>query len=249
MGESPARGRRGPTPPERRSADLAKLKREVDVLWFVECYTSYYARGQDNSRATAKLFHALGVDFAILGNEEKCAGECGRLTWEPGLFESCGVKRQLFSKYKFRRIVTSDAHAFNAFRYIYPVYGFNQPVEHTTPFFARHLETAETQAQKEARICGDLPRRLLPGPGGGFLQRTPRPAARHPRRAARGNGSPPRQFHVLRGRRRGHVVGHLTSKKRGWNGFPNGASRRPSPRARTCSRCPAPMKFPGSRTL
>ncbi|MCX6636887.1 MAG: 4Fe-4S dicluster domain-containing protein, partial [Acidobacteria bacterium] len=27
----------------------------ADVLWFVECYTSYYPRGQDCSRATARL--------------------------------------------------------------------------------------------------------------------------------------------------------------------------------------------------
>ena len=44
-----------------RLGDLAEVKREVEVLWFVECYTSFYARGQDNSRATAKLFHALDL--------------------------------------------------------------------------------------------------------------------------------------------------------------------------------------------
>jgi Fe-S oxidoreductase len=59
---------------------MAEDPRAADVLWFVECYASYYPRGEDASRATAKLFHALGTDFAILGNEEKCAGECGRLT-------------------------------------------------------------------------------------------------------------------------------------------------------------------------
>ena len=33
---------------------MSEIKRPVDVLWFVECYTSYYARGQDSSRATAR---------------------------------------------------------------------------------------------------------------------------------------------------------------------------------------------------
>jgi len=120
---------------------LSEDPRPVDVLWFVECYTSYYPRGQDNTRATARLFHALGVDFAILGNEEKCAGECGRLTWEPGLFETLmDYNMAIFGKYKFGRVVTSCPHAHNAFRNRYVSLGFNHALEHTTPFLARQVD-------------------------------------------------------------------------------------------------------------
>jgi len=120
---------------------LAEDRRPADVLWFVECYTSYYPRGQDNSRATARLFHRLGIDFAILGNEEKCAGECGRLTWEPGLFETLmDYNMAVFQKYQFNRVVTSCPHAHNAFKNRYPALGFNWGLEHVTPFLARHLD-------------------------------------------------------------------------------------------------------------
>jgi len=128
---------------------MAEVKRPVDVLWFVECYTSYYGRGQDNSRAVAKLFHALGVDFAILGNEEKCAGDCGQLTWESGLFETLtDFNMEIFKKYRFNRLVTGDTHAYNAFRIRYPMYGFNYNLEHTTPFFARHLDQLKPKLKK-----------------------------------------------------------------------------------------------------
>lgn len=120
---------------------LSEDPRPADVLWFVECYTSYYPRGQDNCRATAKIFNRLGTDVAILGNEEKCAGECGRLSWESGLFTTLmEYNMQLFAKYKFNRIVTSCTHAYDAFRYRYPILGFAYELEHTTPFFARHLD-------------------------------------------------------------------------------------------------------------
>lgn len=129
---------------------LADLKRPVDVLWFVECYTSYYSRGQDNSRAVARLFHALGIDFAILGNEEKCAGDCGQLTWESGLFETLtDYNMAIFHKYKFNRIVTGDAHAFNAFRIRYPMYGFAYPVEQTSTFFVPYLERLKPLFKKK----------------------------------------------------------------------------------------------------
>jgi Fe-S oxidoreductase len=119
---------------------FAEDRRPADVLWFVECYTSYYPRGQDNCRATAKVFDRLGIDYAILGNEEKCAGECGRLTWEPGLFETLmDYNMAVFQKYQFNRIVTSCPHAHNAFKNRYPALGFNWGLEHTTPFLGKHL--------------------------------------------------------------------------------------------------------------
>jgi Fe-S oxidoreductase len=129
---------------------LVQDPRPTDVLWFVECYTSYHPRGQDNSRATARLFHALGVDFAILGHEEKCAGEGARLVGEAGLFETLqDYNLAVFAKYEFQRIVTSGAHAYDAFRYEYPALGFDYPVEHTTQFFARHLDALKPLLTKK----------------------------------------------------------------------------------------------------
>jgi len=129
---------------------FAEDRRPADVLWFVECYTSFYPRGQDNSRATARLFHRLGIDFAILGNEEKCAGECGRLTWEPGLFETLmDYNMAVFQKYQFNRLVTSCPHAHNAFKNRYPLLGFNWALEHVTPFLAKHLDRLKPQLTRK----------------------------------------------------------------------------------------------------
>jgi len=120
---------------------FAEDPRPADVLWFVECYTSFYPRGQDASRATARLFHALGIDFAILGNEEKCAGECGRLTWEPGLYETLmDYNMAVFNKYKFQRMVTSCPHAHNAFKFRYAKLGFRWELHHVVPYLAQHLD-------------------------------------------------------------------------------------------------------------
>lgn len=132
---------------------MAEIRRPVDVLWFVECYTSYYPRGQDNSRAVARLFNALGIDFAILGNEEKCAGDCGQLTWEAGLFETLtDYNMEIFKKYKFNRLVTGDTHAYNAFRIRYPMYGFNYELDHTTPFLARQVDRLKPKLKRPLNL-------------------------------------------------------------------------------------------------
>jgi Fe-S oxidoreductase len=141
MGESSRKRAQWSTTSPTPVRTIAEKGGQTDFLWFVECYTSYYARGQDSSRATAKIFNALGLDFAILGNEEKCAGDCGQLTWESGLFETLtDYNMEIFRKYKFKTIVTGDAHAYNAFRIRYPQYGFNYQVAHTTPFLAGYLD-------------------------------------------------------------------------------------------------------------
>ena len=133
---------------------LPQDPKPVDVLWFVECYTSYHPRGQENSRAVAKLLDALGVDFAILGAEERCAGECARLVGEAGLFDILRERNMgVFRKYRFNRILTSGAHAYDAFRYLYPPLGFEYPLEHTTTFFAKELAALKPRLTKKLDYC------------------------------------------------------------------------------------------------
>jgi Fe-S oxidoreductase len=129
---------------------LSEDPRPADVLWFVECYNSYYPRGQDCARATARLLSAIGVDFAILGNEEKCAGECGRLTWEPGLFETLmDYNMAVFQKYSFRRLMTSCPHAHNAFKNRYVHLGFNWELHHAAPFLASYIDRLRPRLTKK----------------------------------------------------------------------------------------------------
>jgi dimethylglycine catabolism B len=136
--------------PRRRSAWIKTSKvpirilgddpRPTDVLWHVECYLSYHRRGQDTARATAKVLHALGVDFAILGQEEECAGECGRLAWERGLYDELMEHNlAVFRKYHFKSIVTSCPHAYDAFRSRYTDFGFNYPLQMMVPYLAQSL--------------------------------------------------------------------------------------------------------------
>ncbi len=144
MGESP---RKRAAWIEEAGAEVPIMKeidRSVDVLWIVECYASYYPRGKENAVATAKLLNALGIDFAVLGNEERCLGESARLTGEAGLFEMLRDKNmEVLDRYEFERVITSDPHAFDALAFHYQEAGFDTPVEHTTPFIARHFDRLE----------------------------------------------------------------------------------------------------------
>jgi Fe-S oxidoreductase len=151
--------------PARRRADwtagagvdvpvMAKLGRPVDVLVFVECYWSYHPRGVMAAQALARTLTALGVDFAILGVEERCVADSQRLAGELGIFEESAEHNiGVLSKYEFKRLVTPDPHAFNAFRNLYPAYG-GGPWEalHYTQLLAGLVSDLKLSPIRERRV-------------------------------------------------------------------------------------------------
>ena len=123
---------------------IMKEKKEADILWFVECYPSYHPRGKETSVALAKVLNALGVDFGILGVEEKCSCDSQRLAGERGLFEEFAEENiKTFSKYKFNKILVTDPHALNAFKKEYPKLGGEYDVIHYTTFLAPLMDKLE----------------------------------------------------------------------------------------------------------
>lgn len=123
---------------------MSQLKAPVDVLWFVECYPAYHPRGKDASVALARVLHALGVDFGILGNEEKCSGDSQRMAGEAGLFEMLAEHNiKVLSKYEFNTVMVTDPHAFNAFRHEYPKHGGDWTTLHYTQYLAPRIAQME----------------------------------------------------------------------------------------------------------
>ena len=123
---------------------IMKDKKKADILWFVECYPSYHPRGKETSVALAKVLNALGVDFGILGVEEKCSCDSQRLAGERGLFEEFAEENiKTFSKYQFNQILVTDPHALNAFKKEYPKLGGEYDVVHYTTFLAPLMDKLE----------------------------------------------------------------------------------------------------------
>ncbi|MCL4528305.1 MAG: (Fe-S)-binding protein [Chloroflexi bacterium] len=131
---------------------LGKIKQPVDILWFVGDYPSYHPRVQATAKALAKILNALGVDFGILGPEESSDGDSQRLAGEHGLFEMLADKNsKVFSKYKFKEIVTTDPHAYNAIKNEYPRLGISYPIRHYTEFLAEYLDQLKPLLKREIK--------------------------------------------------------------------------------------------------
>jgi Fe-S oxidoreductase len=129
---------------------LGKTKQPVDVLWFVGDYASYHPRMISATKALARILNALGINFGILGPYESSDGDSQRLAGERGLFEAMAQKNgQMFKKFKFNEIITTDPHAFNALKNEYPALGISYPVRHYTQFLAKRIDQIKPMLKKE----------------------------------------------------------------------------------------------------
>jgi Fe-S oxidoreductase len=96
-------------------------KEPVDILWFVGDYASYDARCQALTTHVARVFARAGVDFGILEEGEWNSGNDVRRVGEEGLFESLRDHNlEAMKACRFRDIVTTDPHTYNALKNEYP---------------------------------------------------------------------------------------------------------------------------------
>jgi len=132
---------------------LADDPRPVDVLFLVEDYWSYHPRGQQAAQAFARILTSLGIDFAILGAEERTVGDSQRLAGEKGLFEALMEElTATLARYEFSRIVTPDPHGFNALKKVYPTYGHHYEALHYTQLLAAHVDELHFAGELEAKV-------------------------------------------------------------------------------------------------
>jgi Fe-S oxidoreductase len=93
----------------------------VEYLWFVGDYASYSPTLTDVTRMTAEVFQKIGLDFGILYDAERNAGNDVRRIGEEGLFEMLAEKNvAALSKSKYQKIVTTDPHSYNTLKNEYP---------------------------------------------------------------------------------------------------------------------------------
>ncbi len=115
----------------------------AETLYFVDSITSYEDRLQQVAQATARVLTAAGVDFGVLGLEERDSGHEVRRFGEEMLFlELKDRNTEAILKTGATRIITSDPHAMNALKHDYE--GL-PPVEHTSQILARELKSGKIQ--------------------------------------------------------------------------------------------------------
>jgi Fe-S oxidoreductase len=156
-------------------------KEPAEYLWYVGDYASYDPRVEDITRKTAEILQQSGVDFGLLYEGERSAGNDVRRVGEEGLFEMLRDRNlQVLEKAQFKTIVTTDPHTYNTLKNEYRWNGREIAILHYTELLDRLLKQGRLPLKK--RLAGrvtyhdpcylgryngiyDPPRRLLSGLG------------------------------------------------------------------------------------
>ncbi|WCF09283.1 heterodisulfide reductase-related iron-sulfur binding cluster [Paenibacillus thiaminolyticus] len=123
---------------------------EFDILLFVGSMGSYDNRSRKVTRSLVRLMNEAGVNFAILGNEEKNSGDTPRRMGNEFLFQQlCEENIATFQKYNVRKIVTACPHTYNTLKNEYPEFGLEAEVLHHSELLDELVRTGKLVPRHE----------------------------------------------------------------------------------------------------
>ena len=114
-------------------AEMAAEGKEQEILFWVGCAGSFDSRAQKVTLAFVQILNEVGIDFAILGNEEQCTGDPARRAGNEFVFQMLALQNiEVLNMYNVKKIVTACPHCFNTLQNEYPALGGNYEVVHHT---------------------------------------------------------------------------------------------------------------------
>ncbi|MCB0582131.1 MAG: (Fe-S)-binding protein [Phaeodactylibacter sp.] len=136
-------------------AALAAEGREPEILFWVGCAGSYDNRAQKVTVAFCKILNAVGVDFAILGNEEQCTGDPARRAGNEFVFQMLALQNiETLKMYNVKKIVTACPHCFNTLKNEYPALGGNYEVIHHTQLLQQLIDEGRIKMKEGGEFKG-----------------------------------------------------------------------------------------------
>lgn len=121
----------------------------VEYCWFVGDYASYSASLTDITQKTANIFNKIGLDYGILYEGERNAGNDVRRVGEEGLYEMLAEKNTaILSKSQFQALITTDPHSYNTLK---NEYGWNgaHPILHYSELLDQLITSGKLKFSKK----------------------------------------------------------------------------------------------------
>ncbi len=120
-----------------------------EILYWVGCAAAFDERNQKVAASLARLLQRAGVNFSILGEEERCTGDPARRIGNEYLFQTLAQENiTTLNRYGIKKIVTSCPHCFNTIKNEYPKMGGTYEVVHHTEMLADLVRQGRLRPQQ-----------------------------------------------------------------------------------------------------
>lgn len=124
----------------------------TDLLYWVGCAGSYDARYQKVARAFVQLLKEAGVQFAILGPEEKCTGDPARRMGNEYLAQTLMTENiATLNAYGVKKIVVTCPHCLQSLGKEYRQFGGEYTVIHHTEFLLQLVREGKLRLAHDAK--------------------------------------------------------------------------------------------------
>lgn len=124
-------------------------KQKVQVLLYTGCAVSFDKRLQKIARSLSSVLNIAGVDFGVLGREERCCGDLVYNIGEDAFLEELATENiKRFNKSGAEAIITISPHSAHMFKKIYPKYGLQIPAFHYIEFLNELIENDKLKLDK-----------------------------------------------------------------------------------------------------
>ncbi len=123
-----------------------------EILFWVGCSGSYDARYKKVTKAFATIMQKAGVDFRILGTEEKCNGDTARRLGNEYLAQTLMQENiETINNYGVKKIVTACPHCFNSIKNEYPQFGGKYEVLHHSEFIYNLIKSNKISLKNDGK--------------------------------------------------------------------------------------------------
>lgn len=129
-------------------AEMMAAGKQPEVLFWVGCAGSFDDRAKRITKAFVRILNHCGVEFAVLGTEERCTGDPAKRAGNEFLFQiQAFTNIELLNGYQVERIVCTCPHCFNTLKNEYPGLGGDYEVLHHTQFINKLLSEGRLRIQ------------------------------------------------------------------------------------------------------
>jgi Fe-S oxidoreductase/nitrate reductase gamma subunit len=111
-----------------------------DVLYWIGCCTTFDPTNQRVAQDVCALLDACGINYGMLGKDERCCGDPARVMGEERLFQEIAKKQiETLKERKFKILLTNCPHCYNVLKHEYKQLGGEFNVLHHSQFLHEML--------------------------------------------------------------------------------------------------------------
>jgi Fe-S oxidoreductase/nitrate reductase gamma subunit len=125
---------------EKLNIPIIEAGESCDVLYWVGCCTTFDPTNQRIAQDVCSLLDMCGINYGMLGKDERCCGDPARVMGEERLFQEIAKKQiEQLSSRKFKILLTNCPHCYNVLKHEYKQLGGDFNVLHHSQFLHEML--------------------------------------------------------------------------------------------------------------